>query len=144
MHQLHQIVINCINLFHIFFSKIKRNIDISYHSARLLHLDQSDSMSNTPAVYLPLNLRSGAKYKSLSKHKYSVPEMLYLCQQIQEDMEWDEGGIANFFQTLSGRRISKSLLNRHGISQEKLVLFFSVYADGERSRCSDQGHPEPC
>ena len=66
------------------------NIDISYfwyhfHIAIV-------TMEYTPSVLLPIGFRSGMKYRSLARHKFSSEEKFWICQHVTNsctDLEAD-------------------------------------------------------
>jgi len=86
-------------------------------------------MAEIPSIFLPLELRSYTKYRSLSHHKFKAREKLFICQLMEGLL------VGSPFNGCSFREISKV----YGIRIKLLKFWLLVYRHG--ASFSDENCP---
>lgn len=77
-------------------------------------------MSDVPAIFSPVVLRSGVKFRRLRDHNFSMSDVVWLCDEIErKHAVWE-------YQIMSTRAISR----RYDISHDGVKYWLSQHKDG--------------
>ena len=77
-------------------------------------------MSDVPAIFSPVVLRTGVKFRRLRDHNFLMTDVIWLCDEIERKHEvWE-------YQIVSTRAISK----RYDISHDGVKYWLSQFKDG--------------